>query len=122
MVGAMLAQASLSVVDGKVEIRLPRGQDAVRRQLERTDNLRSIQEHADAVLGRRAEIHLVSEPAGNADAAESAPADGAERKRPARGRAHDLLDAARREPGVQRLLTTLEAQILGVEALEEESR
>jgi DNA polymerase-3 subunit gamma/tau len=135
LLAAILEQApGIALAEDAVRIRLRADMDALRRQLELRDGLEAVRREATAVAGRPVRIELetlAAEPdpeAGDDDAAaepgETEPPPRQEERRaspPARtgpGGGDTLVQEARRDPGVRKLLDTFSAQVLEVRKLD----
>jgi DNA polymerase-3 subunit gamma/tau len=132
LLGAALEQASVRFQDGAFIVTFGPDLEAVRKIAEREDNLALLRRHAEDASGQPSQVRI----AGGQSAASVAPppapaprspdpARGAET--PPRGRRpipstprldKDLLDRARSEPGVRKLLTEFGAQIVDIRPLE----
>jgi len=136
LLGAILDQAvGIALEEGAMRIRLRPDMEALRRQLELRDGLDALRAEAGAIAGRpvRVEIELI-EPAGPSPAppatgagparegrAGEAPAAPIAPARPARRTplgGDRLVQEARSEPGVRKLLDTFAAQVLEVRKLD----
>ena len=137
MIGAMIDQASeLRLTAGELIIRFPDSMEAVKRQVETRESLQLLREQAERVAGGRVEIRIelsaatptpAPPPAGSkskrsdtkrATPVEPAPAsESAKRTAPPKPAASDtggLLEQARSEPGVQKLLDAFGAHVVEI--------
>ena len=126
MLGAMLGQASeVELSGGRLLVRFAPGMEALKRQLEQREGIGLLREHAERLARGPVEVRIELEEAGpdaapaepppsEPAAAASAPKPDPRPARPASGPAHSLLDDARREPGVERLLETFGAQVVEI--------
>ncbi len=113
MVAAMLEQASALQLRGEeLVIGFSDTMEAIKRQVETKESLSLIGQEAERLSGRpvKVRVELGSAPAANAAAA---PLPNA--KSSAGGAADDLLEEARREPGVQKLMDAFGAHVVGIE-------
>jgi DNA polymerase-3 subunit gamma/tau len=130
MLGAMLEQAVGVVVDGgTLTVTFGPGDDGIRRMLSSDENTRTVETIAAKALGRTIALRVAGPPEGLASSpsisgelAPDAPREPAPRA--SRGPAadegasrHQLMERARKDPAVQRLLSEFGAQIIDVRAL-----
>jgi DNA polymerase-3 subunit gamma/tau len=127
MLGAMLEASHVDLAHDRLVIRVPAGMEAVKRQLERADNLDLIRRQAERRSGRKIAVAL--EIAGGEAAAPAPPAGPTAPSAPARqprtrptaarepSEAGDLLAEVQREPGVRRLLDAFEARVVDIQRL-----
>ena len=133
MLAAMLERAEqMSFADGRLSLRYGGGMETVARRIGEKENTALIRRHAEAVAGGPVEV-LVStgdarpEPQAAPAAAAAKPSPPAERPRPTRaparkpgsqtGGRRSLLDTARGEPGVDKLLREFGAQVVDIKPL-----
>ena len=112
MVAAMLEQASaLHLRGGELVIGFSDTMEAVKRQVETKESLSLIGQEAERLSGRpvKVRVELGSAPAATAAAA---PLPGA--KSSSGGDVDGLLEEARREPGVQKLMDAFGAHVVGI--------
>jgi len=127
ILAAMLDQAEVRLGHGKLAIRFPPDMEAVRRQVETRPSLALLKQEAERLTGGPVEIRVVAcregepepKPAPTAEPEPSpkrrAPAPSpAATSRPAPKRPGDLLEQARREPGVQELMDAFGAHVVDI--------
>jgi DNA polymerase-3 subunit gamma/tau len=141
MIGAMLDQASgMELVDGRLTIRFPRSMEACKKQIESRESLELLRTQAKRLTGGAVEIvaELVDEEpaAATRPPVESAPPPPTtpepheappppEEKQPRHrppGNADPLLEQARDEPGVQKLIDAFGAHIIEIRSHDEPAR
>jgi DNA polymerase-3 subunit gamma/tau len=141
MFGAMIAQASeLRLTGGELIIRFPDSMEAVKRQVETGDSLQLLREQAERIAGGRVEIRvelsaaiptLDSPPAaGGSKLPNAEPAARVEpAPEPAKGAAArtgsdtgGLLEQARNEPGVQKLIDAFGAHVVEIRRHDEPAK
>ncbi len=113
MVAAMLEQASALHLRGEeLVIGFSETMRAVKRQVETKESLSLISQAAERLSGRpvRVRVELGSAPAATAAAAPLPDA-----KSSSDGDVDGLLEEARREPGVQKLMDAFEAHVVGIQ-------
>ena len=129
MLGVVLEAASaITAGEDEVRVAFPPGSEIMVRQLQRKNGEDVLGRHAERLLGRKVRIRIeggkaapegpAGEPAGEASAA--APAESPpSRSRPAsrRGARSDLLDQARKEPGVKQLVREFGGQVVDIRPL-----
>ncbi len=127
MLAAALGQAASIVLDeGVLTIRFSPGPDVVHRVVEREENLAFLRECAARHLGKPVLVRVARVPSVSASAADSPAARREGRladpaQAPERGAPPDrdaLLERARSEPGVRKLLTEFGAQIVEIRPLD----
>jgi DNA polymerase-3 subunit gamma/tau len=135
MLGVVLEDASrISLDGGTLAIRFESGKEAMIRQIERKDSVDLLQRHAARLTGGPVRLHIGAEPVPTG--AEDAPHPGAASVRPParesgtpsrerrtarppqREPRSALLDRARQDPGVQKLLREFGAQVVDIRPLE----
>jgi len=128
MLGAMLEQASgVEFGDSDLTLRFAEEMAAVRRQLEQRDSVELLQREASRIAGRklrvgfevgRAAPTVRNESTVSSPAAETAPPAPQPASAPSTGtgpaEARDLLEDARREPGVRMLLDAFGAHVVDI--------
>jgi hypothetical protein len=125
MLGALLDQASTITVDGgSLVVGFGPGDDGLRRMLSGDENLRALTALAEQTLGRTLSLKVSGAPD---DARSSVPrgAEGTDDPPPASREGVDaegstrlqLMERARKDPGVQRVLREFGAQIIDVRPL-----
>jgi DNA polymerase III subunit gamma/tau len=126
MLGAMLERAATIVVDGgTLIVTFGAAEAGVRRVFATDDNVRSIEAMAAQTLGRplalRVEVAIPTAPSGSASAGLPAPATVSATAPPGPSAGEEsrqaLTDRARKDPGVNRLLTEFGAQVVDVRPL-----
>ena len=122
MVAAMLEQASALHLQGKeLVIRFSATMEAVKRQVETKESLSLIGQEAERLCGRPVKVRIELEAAPTATAEEAvAPSPAAaarppDARSPAQGDVDGLLEEARREPGVQKLMDAFGAHVVGIQ-------
>ena len=123
MLDAILDHASEVVFDGaQLRVSFAPSLDSVRRQVERPENLRALEEVAAGIAGGRVQVKISSV---SAAAPPAMPASIDEPEPPpvsiGTSRAGDrelLVESAKKEPGVARLLAEFGAQIVDIRAVE----
>ena len=138
MVGAMLDQASGLDLDGdRLRVRFPEQLEPVKRQLERPDNLSLLKSQCERLTGRKLDVSIEvaegspdpgpgPEATGPAQPTATVTADekrtildeGGTTRGAARATEDTLLERARREPGVRKLLDAFGAQVVDIRPLE----
>ncbi len=136
MLDVMLDQASRVSFDGDLlAISFPGSAEAMRRQFERADNLATLRRIATAMAGRPAEVRCAAEPNAARGAGEPATPEasssvnetrraggnskGSRREDPVRADgARALLENAKQNPGVARLLLEFGAQVVDIRTLD----
>jgi DNA polymerase-3 subunit gamma/tau len=131
MLAAILGEASaIDLSPEGLRVVVPSKMDAIKRQLEQKESLALLGQAAEKALGKRVPVRItlgdespqpaaatapVSSPEPPAKTAKTAPA----KKPRRRSTEHDgLLDEARQEPGVRKLLDSFGAQVVEISPLE----
>ena len=152
MIGAMLAEATLSLNDGELHIRFAPGMEAIRRQVDNREGIALVRGEAEKLAGGPVRVTIETgdgpeptpsrPPAPPADVPRAAapaeapspppaapearpaparPAASPERESPSRPDpappgvdAHGLLETARKEPGVRKLLDVFRAHVVDI--------
>jgi hypothetical protein len=120
MVGSILEGArSIEVVGDALTIRLARGMESLARQLQRKENLELLVEHASRLFGRTLRILVEHEEEAETPgiaASEPAPAPAAKPARVSKGedKHGSLVERAKGEPGVSKLLRDFGAQVVDI--------
>jgi DNA polymerase-3 subunit gamma/tau len=138
MLAAMLEQSAVEVAGGCCVIRFPAGMEAVKRQVEARQSLTLLRREAERLAGGRVTIRVeVAGPeavapdappptpprhASSPAAPEAAPAPRDPAQRPARVGPGDLLERARSEPGIRKLMETFGAQVVDIRRCERPSK
>jgi DNA polymerase-3 subunit gamma/tau len=134
MLAAMLDQASaLTLAGGTLDVRFPDGMEAIRRQVEARDSLDLLAAEAARLTGSKVRISLAVEGAGTAEDHPATPGQGAPTAGAATPRAAaapeapavptlpadsaGLLEQARREPGVRKLMDVFGAHVVDIRRL-----
>lgn len=134
MLGAALDQAAaVEVASGSIRISFPAAREVMRRVTEREENLSFLRSCAEAVLGAGFDVRVGSSDAVGAESrgapapprpsSPSTPSGDESPPSPSRPPAgadrQDLLDRARSEPGVRKLLSEFGARVVEIRPLEE---
>ncbi len=136
MVGAMLGQADLRLENGELIVQFAAGMEAFKRQVEDRDSLTLLREHAERLTGGPVKVRVelgqadvtpepttaaTPEPKTAAPAPEPVTAQAtdpppapAAPERPRAGGGDGLLEQAREEPGVQKLMDAFGAHVVNV--------
>jgi DNA polymerase-3 subunit gamma/tau len=133
MIGAMIDQASeLRLADGELVVRFPDSMEAVKRQVEARESLQLLREQAERVAGSHVEIRIelsatTPSPGALPDEPRSTPVRPDPVKRtvppnPADGEAGGLLEQARSEPGVQKLIDAFGAHVVEIRRHDEPAK
>ncbi|HXV76096.1 MAG TPA: DNA polymerase III subunit gamma/tau [Candidatus Polarisedimenticolaceae bacterium] len=127
MLGSILERAqAIRVIGDALAIRLAAGAGSLARQLERKENLEVLVEHSSRLFGRTLRIVIESDDeAATVDSARAASAGSAAAvERPPTGRRSkgggkrgSLVEVARSEPGVSKLLRDFGAQVVDIRPL-----
>ena len=113
MVAAVLEQASALELRGEeLVIGFSDTMEAVKRQVETKESLSLIGHEAERLSGRPVKVRIEL---GSAPAATAAAAPLPDRKSSANGASDGLLEEARREPGVQKLMDAFGAHVVGIQ-------
>ena len=135
MVGSILQEAvKIEVIGDALVIHLAKGMEALGRQLNRTENLEVLVKHAAGLLGRTVRVMIdsaadaatppvVAESTPRAtqhQAAASEPKKAPRREPAAKRKVKDegLLDKAKNEPGIKKLLREFGAQVVDIRPLD----
>jgi len=126
MLAAMLEQAEVGLGDGALTIRFSSGMEAVKRQVETRQSLALLKQEAESLAGGPVTIRVTASEAVKPEAsstpetsrprAEPRPAgpESPAPSRPAPERPGDLLEQARKQPGVQQLMDAFGAHVVDV--------
>jgi len=126
MLAVMLEEASaVSMAGENLDVCFEAGNDLMVRQLRRQENVDALRRHAAQIAGRKPAVRIRSGP-GEPDAGDAAPPGGEENtveeednapRRDSRQRRSALLDRARQDPGVKKLLREFGAQVVDIRPL-----
>jgi DNA polymerase-3 subunit gamma/tau len=119
MLAAMLEQSTLHLGHGELVIRFPAGMEAVKRQVESRQSLALLREQAQRLGGERMEVRVElgtdeEQATSGAPPVPSAATAGPGATTPAGTAPDGLLDRARREPGVKKLIDAFGAQVVNI--------
>ncbi len=118
LLGAMLEQASsLVVVGGVLSVSYAAADDRVRRMLAADENVKTIEALAAGVLGRPLSLRISAPEEGAPAGAGSPQAAARPAGTPLEPRAPSLMDRARSDPAVKKILDAFGAQIIDVRPL-----
>jgi DNA polymerase-3 subunit gamma/tau len=115
MLAAVLEQARIRLSGDAAVIRFPPGMEAVKRQLESRESLELLGREARRIAGEGVEVRIEisgADPAADADARPHG--RGAARGTPRESKPGGLVERARNEPGVRRLMDALGAHVVDV--------
>jgi DNA polymerase-3 subunit gamma/tau len=117
MLGALLeAAASITAKSDGVAIVFA-GEAAAARQLQRAENLKLIQDHAEKILGRKAGIRVQRGSAPESATGKKRSESGRRRTKKSGAVDDSLLERAKNEPGVKQLLHEFGAQVVEIRPL-----
>ena len=133
MLGAMLEQAAIKIDGDRLELRFDGGNDALARRLQRRKSRELLARHAETIAGRALEVrveagpsakvkgtpaHGTAKPRPEAESQEQRPARPAAASRKPVGERQSLLERAKGEPGVKKLLREFGAQVVDIRPLQ----
>lgn len=124
VLGAVLEQSRIALRDGVLTVAFDKGQESMARPLQRRESLDVLRRHAEQIAGGAVEVRVTTPGQDRSRGGRSAaapPTRAPSRRRPATGASGhgQLLEQAKREPGVSKLLREFGAQVVEIRPLSE---